>query len=72
MFFSSSYLGLAKPDQAIYKVAVDITQHDPDQCVFIDDRELNLECADLAGIIPIHFTNVANLRDSLESLGVAV
>ena len=72
VFFSSSYLGLAKPDQAIYKGAVDITQHDPDQCVFIDDRELNLECADLAGIIPIHFTDVANLRDSLESLGVAV
>lgn len=72
VFLSSSYLGLAKPHKEIYKVAVDITQHRPGQCAFIDDRELNLECADLAGIRPIHFTDATQLRSSLRNLGVAI
>jgi len=72
MFLSSCYLGMKKPDEEIYRVAVDITQHQPEQCVFIDDRELNLECANLAGIHPIHFNNADQLRTSLGEVGVAV
>ncbi|GBE23865.1 glucose-1-phosphatase [bacterium BMS3Bbin02] len=71
-FFSSSYLGIAKPHSEIYRVAVEITQYRPDQCAFIDDRELNLECADLAGIRPVHFTDATQLRSSLRDLGVAI
>jgi len=71
LFLSSCYLGLKKPEEEIYRVAVDITQHRPDQCVFIDDRELNLECADRAGIHPVHFENAEQLRASLNALGVA-
>ncbi len=72
VFLSSSYLGVSKPHKEIYRIAIDITQHRPDECVFIDDRELNLECANLAGIRPIHFTNADNLRTSLRDLGVAL
>jgi putative hydrolase of the HAD superfamily len=52
MFLSSCYLGVKKPDEGIYAMAVSITQYRPEECVFIDDRELNLECANLAGIRP--------------------
>ena len=72
VFMSSCYLGMKKPEEHIYRVAVDITQHRPEQCVFIDDRELNLECADRAGIRPVHFKNAEQLRTSLRELGVAV
>ena len=72
VFMSSCYLGMKKPEEHIYRVAVDITQHRPEQCVFIDDRELNLECADQAGIRPVHFKNAEQLRISLRELGVAV
>ncbi len=72
VFMSSCYLGMKKPEEDIYRVAVDITQHRPEQCVFIDDRELNLECADRAGITPVHFKNADQLRISLRELGVAV
>ena len=72
VFMSSCYLGMKKPEEHIYRVAVDITQHRPEQCVFIDDRELNLECADRAGIRPVHFKNAEQLRISLRELGVAV
>ena len=71
VFMSSCYLGMRKPEEHIYRVAVDITQHRPEQCVFIDDRELNLECADRAGIRPVHFKNAEQLRASLRELGVA-
>ena len=71
LFLSSCYLGVKKPDEAIYKLAIDVTGYDPDQCVFVDDRKLNLECADLAGIRPIHFQSADRLRASLGELGVA-
>ena len=72
VFMSSCYLGMRKPEEHIYRVAVDITQHRPEQCVFIDDRELNLECAERAGIKPVRFKNAEQLRISLRELGVAV
>ncbi len=71
LFLSSCYLGVRKPEPEIYQIAVDVTRV-PEQCVFIDDRELNLECADLAGIRAIHFRNVKQLRGSLTELGVDV
>ena len=72
VFMSSCYLGMKKPEEDIYRVAVDITQHRPEQCVFIDDRQLNLECAERAGIRSVHFKNADQLRTSLRELGVAV
>ena len=71
LFLSSCFLGLKKPEEEIYRVAVDVTQHRPEQCVFIDDRKLNLECADRVGIHPVHFENAEQLRASLNELGVA-
>ena len=72
MFMSSCYLGMRKPEEDIYRVAVDVTQHRPEECVFIDDRMLNLECAERAGIHPIHFSDADQLRASLNEFGVAL
>ncbi len=44
-FFSSCYLGVRKPRPQIYNLALRITQSAPWECLLIDDRELNLECA---------------------------
>ena len=72
LFLSSCYLGVRKPEPEIYQIALDITQQVPEQCVFIDDRELNLECAELAGMRAIHFRDAAQLRGSFAELGVGV
>ena len=72
LFLSSCYLGLRKPEPEIYRVAVDITQASPNECAFIDDRALNLECAIRAGIQSIHFLGTTQLRASLRKLGVEV
>lgn len=70
MFFSSCYLGVSKPEPEIYRIAIEVTQHAPDECLFIDDRLLNLECATRAGMRAIHFTDAANLRAELVAAGV--
>lgn len=71
-FFSSCYLGVRKPDEGIYQLALEVTQRDPQECVFIDDRELNLECAKQLGMHTIHFQNAPQLRQELAENGVAV
>jgi len=69
-FFSSCYLGLRKPDAGIYQKTLKITQCNPSECVLIDDRGLNLECARELGIHTVQFQRVDQLRDDLKSLGV--
>jgi putative hydrolase of the HAD superfamily len=70
MFLSSCYLGVRKPEPEIYRLAVDITQHEPEQCLFIDDRALNLECATLEGMQTHLFTTAADMRFRLADLGL--
>ncbi len=69
-FFSSCYLGVRKPDRGIYSLALKITQREPAECVLIDDRGLNLECAHEMGMNTIQFKSVAQLRSELAAMGV--
>jgi len=70
LFLSSCYLGVKKPDEAMYRVAIDITQHRIEESLFIDDRELNLECSRLLGISSVHYENPEKLRAVLVERGV--
>ena len=70
VFFSSCYLGVRKPDIAIYRRVMDITQRNPSACVMIDDRELNLECARELGLQTIQVKNLRQLKEDLARLGV--
>jgi putative hydrolase of the HAD superfamily len=71
-FFSSCYLGVRKPEERIYEVALSVTQRSPDECLFIDDRELNLECARQLRFRTIHFQDAAQLRRDLIASGVSI
>jgi putative hydrolase of the HAD superfamily len=70
LFVSSCFVGLRKPESGIYKLAIEITQFDPQECCFIDDRALNLECAESLGMRTIQMQNLVQLRDDLNKLGV--
>lgn len=70
MFLSSCYLGVSKPDPRIYRMAIDITGYEPAECLFVDDRELNLECARREGMDAIRFTDAGLLRDELAGRGL--
>jgi putative hydrolase of the HAD superfamily len=69
-FFSSCYLGVRKPNRGIYSLALRITQCEPEECVLIDDRGLNLECAREMGMHTIQFKDAAQLRRDLAAIGV--
>jgi len=72
LFMSSCYLGVRKPDDAIYQLALRLTQQEPAHCVFIDDRALNLECAGREGMKTIQFRNASQLEQDLRALGVEI
>lgn len=72
VFLSSCYLGVRKPDEAIYKLALSITQRKGEETVFVDDRALNLECAQELGMHTIQFKSVTQLGEELGKLGVAI
>jgi putative hydrolase of the HAD superfamily len=68
--FSSCYVGLRKPGQAIYKRALDILGVPPGRVLFIDDREENAVGAEAVGMKAIQFQGAAALRRELGNLGV--
>ena len=72
VFFSSCFVGARKPDEAIYRIALQVTQRKPEECLFMDDRALNLECARLLGMRTIHCQKAAQLRAELGRNGVAI
>ena len=72
VFFSSCFLGVRKPDEAIYRIVLQTTQRTPEECIFIDDREVNLECPRELGINTILFKDAAQLRAELISSGVVL
>jgi putative hydrolase of the HAD superfamily len=70
LFVSSCFVGLRKPEEGIYRLALEITQRSPEDCCFIDDRQLNLDSATRLGMHVIQMKNAEQLRRELEKLGV--
>jgi putative hydrolase of the HAD superfamily len=70
VFVSSCYVGLRKPEEAIYKLTLDVTQQAAEQCCFIDDRALNLEVAKRLGMQTVEMHGADQLRSELKKLGV--
>jgi len=72
VFFSSCYVHSRKPEETIFRVALEVTQRPPEQCIFIDDRPLNLECPRKLGMNTIHHQDAEQLRAELRKFGVEV
>jgi putative hydrolase of the HAD superfamily len=69
-FFSSCWVGILKPAQRIYEVSLAMSQANPEESVFIDDRARNLEPARSLGMQTIRFTDATQLRQELAEVGV--
>lgn len=72
VFFSSCYLHTRKPEETIYRMALEVTQRPAEECVFIDDRPLNLENPRKLGMRTIHYQNAEQLCGELKNYGVEV
>ena len=70
VFVSSCFVRLRKPEEAIYRVALEVTQMPPEECCFIDDRALNLDSAKRLGMSTIRMEGAKQLREELRKLGV--
>lgn len=51
----SGEVGVAKPERRIYELAARRLKLTPDECVFIDDLERNVEGAFEAGMVGVHY-----------------
>jgi putative hydrolase of the HAD superfamily len=61
-----------KPDPAIYKYCLQKLGTQPEESLFIDDRESNVQAALAMGIRAIRFQSVEQLRAALKAIAFAV
>jgi len=64
----SSREGIIKPDPRIFHIALDKLGVRPEEAVFIDDRQKNVDAAQQLGIKSFLYQNYAQCRDELEKL----
>ncbi len=62
--------GLGKPDPEIFELTVRRHDLDASRTVFVDDSPANVEAAERAGLIAVHFTDSGTLRARLQQLGL--
>jgi putative hydrolase of the HAD superfamily len=70
VFVSSCYVGLRKPNESIYRCALELTQRVPKECCFIDDREENLVPAAKLGMRVIQARSTEQIKKDLAGMGV--
>lgn len=70
MFVSSCYVHFRKPDQDIYRTALDIAQVSPEQVVYVDDRAMFVQVASSLGMHCIHHTDYDLTKQALANLGL--
>lgn len=72
LFVSSCFVGFRKPEPEIYRLALNVTQCDASECVFIDDRALNVERARQVGMQAIRYQSPEQLIADFQALGVQI
>jgi putative hydrolase of the HAD superfamily len=71
-FFSSCYVGARKPEREIFYAATHILQKDPEECLFVDDREENYTAATNYGLNTILLDEPGNLQVRLEEHNIEI
>jgi putative hydrolase of the HAD superfamily len=69
-FIVSSFVHLRKPDEAIYRLALDTAQAEPARVAYLEDRPLLVEVASRLGIHAVCHRGVAATRAALAGLGL--
>ena len=59
---------MAKPEPAIYQLTLDRLGTQPEETLFIDDKQVNIDAARALGIVSILFTTVERMREQLIEL----
>jgi putative hydrolase of the HAD superfamily len=67
----SYQLRMAKPEAAIYQHTLKQLGTRPDETLFIDDKQVNIDAANAVGIKGVLFTNVDQLRADMMAQGLS-
>lgn len=67
-FVSSCDVGMRKPDPSIFKLAMGITQADPLQCYYFDDRPMLVEVARRTGMNVYQHKDFESTKQILENI----
>jgi putative hydrolase of the HAD superfamily len=71
-FISSCFVHVRKPDEEIFRMALDIAQVPADHVAYIEDRPMFVQVAETLGIRGIHHTDYKATRSKLASVGLKV
>lgn len=66
----SAEIALAKPNRDAYEYLISKLNLSPQEILFIDDSQINIEAAERVGIKSIIFKNSSNLQSELIKIGV--
>ncbi|HNR01376.1 MAG TPA: HAD family phosphatase [Anaerolineaceae bacterium] len=69
-YLLSGMAGVAKPDEEIFRIFLQRVGRDADECVFIDDAQVNIDTARRLGFTGILFRDAPQLRSDLQELGI--
>lgn len=64
----SAFVNCRKPDPRIYQLTLERVELEPEQCIFIDDLEVNIEAARELGLHAVHFRETAQARAEVHAL----
>jgi putative hydrolase of the HAD superfamily len=61
---------MAKPDAAIYRLTLDKLGTRPEETLFIDDKQANIDAARDLGLLAIQFSTIERLREDMIAAGL--
>jgi HAD superfamily hydrolase (TIGR01509 family) len=68
--FVSCHMGIRKPDPQAFRHVASTLQAPPAECLFVDDRQINVDAARGEGMDAILKTDIADLRMELSRRGL--
>jgi putative hydrolase of the HAD superfamily len=71
-FISSCFVHYRKPDEDMYRIALDISQTQSEQVIYIDDRAMFVDVARDMGMTGIVHSGYEATRTSLQGLGLTL
>ena len=71
-FVVSAFVHIRKPDEDIWRIALDISQAAPERVAYVDDRRMFVEVGGSLGLRAIWHTSVASTQAALAEMGLSL
>lgn len=71
-FIVSSFVHVRKPDEDIYRIALDIAQVPPERVAYLEDRPMFVEVSRALGLVGVHHTGYESTCRQLAGVGLTL